>query len=63
MFLHPDTIALPVFAAVMAIAAYEDFRRLVIPNLLPAKILVGGNRHHSGEYRQEIGRASCRERV
>ena len=36
MFLQPDTIALPVFAAVMAIAAYEDFRRLVIPNLLPA---------------------------
>src|ERR1041384_1887778 len=36
MFLHPDTIALPVFAAVMAIAAYEDFRRLVIPTLLPA---------------------------
>ena len=36
MFLQPDIIALPVFAAVMAIAAYEDFRRLVIPNLLPA---------------------------
>src|SRR5438067_1440795 len=35
MFLQPDTIALPVFATVMAIAAYEDFRRLVIPNLLP----------------------------
>src|SRR5712672_4818783 len=40
MFLHPDTIALPVFAAVMAIAAYEDFRRLVIPNLLPAILCV-----------------------
>jgi prepilin peptidase CpaA len=36
MFLQPDAIALPVFTAVMAIAAYEDFRRLVIPNLLPA---------------------------
>jgi prepilin peptidase CpaA len=41
MFVHPDTIALPVFAAVMAIAAYEDFRRLVIPNLLPAILCVG----------------------
>src|SRR5437763_7603256 len=40
MFLQPDTIALPVFAAVMAIAAYEDFRRLVIPNLLPAILCV-----------------------
>lgn len=40
MFLQPDTIALPVFAAVMAIAAYEDFRRLVIPNLLPAVLCV-----------------------
>ena len=36
MLLQPDVIALPVFAVVMAIAAYEDFRRLVIPNLLPA---------------------------
>src|SRR5437764_14899240 len=40
MFLQPDTIALPVFAVVMAIAAYEDFRRLVIPNLLPAVLCV-----------------------
>src|ERR1051326_3474865 len=40
MFVHPDTIALPVFAAVMAIAAYQDFRRLVIPNLLPAILCV-----------------------
>src|SRR5437764_12660564 len=40
MFLQPDTIALPIFAAVMAIAAYEDFRRLVIPNLLPAVLCV-----------------------
>jgi len=28
-------LAVTVFAAVMAIAAFEDFRRLVIPNLLP----------------------------
>src|SRR5437763_1270021 len=30
MFLQPDVIALPVFAVVMLIAAFEDFRRLVI---------------------------------
>jgi len=35
MMLHPQAFALTVFAAVMAIAAFEDFRRLVIPNLLP----------------------------
>lgn len=40
MFFQPDVIALPVFAAVMGIAAYEDFRRLVIPNLLPAILCV-----------------------
>jgi prepilin peptidase CpaA len=40
MFLQPDVIALPVFAVVMAIAAYEDFRRLVIPNLLPIILCV-----------------------
>jgi prepilin peptidase CpaA len=40
MFLQPDTIALPVFAAVMAIASYEEFRRLVIPILLPAVLCV-----------------------
>ena len=28
-------LALAVFTAVMAVAAFEDFRRLVIPNLLP----------------------------
>jgi prepilin peptidase CpaA len=35
MMLHPQNIALAVFAVVMAAAAFEDFRRLVIPNLLP----------------------------
>jgi prepilin peptidase CpaA len=30
-----QAFALTVFAAVMAAAAFEDFRRLVIPNLLP----------------------------
>lgn len=35
MTLNLETIPLTVFAAVMAIAAFEDFRRLVIPNLLP----------------------------
>jgi prepilin peptidase CpaA len=28
-------LALALFAAVMAVAAFEDFRRLMIPNLLP----------------------------
>lgn len=31
-----QVLALTLFVAVMAIAAFEDFRRLVIPNLLPA---------------------------
>jgi prepilin peptidase CpaA len=35
MTLHPQVLALTGFAAVMAVAAFEDFRRLVIPNLLP----------------------------
>ena len=35
MTLHPEAILLTAFAAVMAAAAFEDFRRLVIPNLLP----------------------------
>lgn len=35
MTLHPEAFALTVFTVVMAIAAFEDFRRLVIPNLLP----------------------------
>jgi prepilin peptidase CpaA len=30
-----QNLALTVFAAVMAVAAFEDFRRLTIPNLLP----------------------------
>jgi prepilin peptidase CpaA len=35
MSLHPQILVVLVFAAVMAIAAFEDFRRFVIPNLLP----------------------------
>ena len=35
MTLYAQALALTIFAAVMAIAAFEDFRRLVIPNLLP----------------------------
>jgi prepilin peptidase CpaA len=35
MTLHPQAIVLAAFVAVMAVAAFEDFRRLVIPNLLP----------------------------
>ena len=35
MILYAQAFALTVFAAVMAVAAFEDFRRLVIPNLLP----------------------------
>jgi len=35
MTLHPQVLIIMVFAAVMAVAAFEDFRRLVIPNLLP----------------------------
>ena len=30
-----QTLALSLFTAVMAVAAFEDFRRLTIPNLLP----------------------------
>lgn len=33
MTLH--SLALSLFAAIMAVAAFEDFRRLTIPNLLP----------------------------
>ena len=40
MSFQPDVIALPVFAVVMAIAAVEDFRRLVIPNLLPVILCI-----------------------
>jgi prepilin peptidase CpaA len=35
MTLDLQILALTLFAAVMAVAAFEDFRRLVIPNLLP----------------------------
>jgi prepilin peptidase CpaA len=35
MSLHPQILVVLVFAAVMAVAAFEDFRRFVIPNLLP----------------------------
>lgn len=35
MMVHAQAFALIAFAAVMAAAAFEDFRRLVIPNLLP----------------------------
>jgi prepilin peptidase CpaA len=35
MSLHPQILVVFAFAAVMAVAAFEDFRRLVIPNLLP----------------------------
>jgi prepilin peptidase CpaA len=35
MILSLQAIVVPAFAVVMAAAAFEDFRRLVIPNLLP----------------------------
>jgi prepilin peptidase CpaA len=35
MMVHAQALALIAFAAVMAAAAFEDFRRLMIPNLLP----------------------------
>ena len=35
MSLHPQILVVLVFTAVMAVAAFEDFRRFVIPNLLP----------------------------
>src|SRR3984893_15177824 len=45
MFLQAEVIALPVFAVVMAVAAFEDFRRLVIPNLLPVILCVAWPLH------------------
>jgi prepilin peptidase CpaA len=45
MFLQPEIIALPVFAVVMAVAAFEDFRRLVIPNLLPVILCIAWPLH------------------
>jgi prepilin peptidase CpaA len=41
MMLHLEAFPLTLFAVVMAIAAFEDFRRLVIPNLLPIVLCVG----------------------
>lgn len=41
MTLSPQMVAVTLFAAVMAIAAFEDFRRLVIPNLLPIVLCIG----------------------
>jgi prepilin peptidase CpaA len=35
MTLNPEAIVLMAFTVVMAAAAFEDFRRLIIPNLLP----------------------------
>jgi Flp pilus assembly protein protease CpaA len=35
MIVQLHAIALTAFAVVMAVAAFEDFRRLIIPNLLP----------------------------
>ena len=40
MTLHPQVLAVMVFAAVMAVAAFEDFRRLIIPNMLPIVLCV-----------------------
>jgi prepilin peptidase CpaA len=39
MSLHPQAIAVTAFGVVMAAAAIEDFRRLVIPNLLPIMLV------------------------
>ena len=38
MTLQPQTILLTVFGVLMAAAAFEDFRRLTIPNLVPAAL-------------------------
>jgi prepilin peptidase CpaA len=40
MTFHAQALALAAFVAVMAAAAFEDFRRLVIPNLLPIALCV-----------------------
>ncbi len=40
MMVHAQALALVAFAAVMGAAAFEDFRRLVIPNLLPIALCV-----------------------
>lgn len=38
MIFQPQAILLTVFAVLMAAAAFEDFRRLTIPNLVPAAL-------------------------
>jgi prepilin peptidase CpaA len=38
MTFHPDAILLTAFAGLMVAAAFEDFRRLTIPNLVPAAL-------------------------
>jgi len=40
MTLHPQAIVVTVFGVVMVAAAVEDFRRLVIPNVLPIILCV-----------------------
>ena len=40
MIVQLHAIALTAFAVVMAAAAFEDFRRLIIPNLLPMMLCV-----------------------
>jgi len=40
MIMQLHAIALTAFAVVMAAAAFEDFRRLIIPNLLPIMLYV-----------------------
>ena len=40
MTFDPQVIVLVAFTAVMAVAAFEDFRRLVIPNLLTITLCV-----------------------
>jgi prepilin peptidase CpaA len=39
MSLHPQAIVVTAFGVVMAAAVVEDFRRLVIPNLLPIMLV------------------------
>src|ERR1700693_532737 len=40
MIVDPQSIVLTSFGVVMTAAAFEDFRRLVIPNLLPIVLVV-----------------------
>ena len=39
MSLHPQAIVVTAFGVVMAAAAVEDFRRLIIPNMLPIMLV------------------------